>query len=419
MELLYDLIGRERALGEIAQAIHFWAVAQHPAAVGAAHVTCSDESERECAEAFHHGFVHYMLPPLKFARHSAFQLSNLGGRYEFGAAGLVEEHYLAPAQAQGVTLLIAKINAHVSFERVNGAGRGDESFRLGVWDRYGRDSTSCGALAALLDERRSPVLDDLREAFDSEGKDRIASLLDPGRVDPVYRPLYAAMVSARLQARKAVLDIQDRDVGPPTHWLVLPSVTVNRHERDTEILCGAYVVDGRSASRAVTYSGLGDDPTAFTITRAHDLFTVADDQVGTRRAGRDHRQLSRVHLPGHHLQDVFATAHGAALERVRHDVEQNRHRHHHHARALLRIALPILAEVAPVPAAILMFAHGAVGIHHAYKMHKLADEMRGRPEARMILDEVSGRIDQLDGEQAEALLEILMAEYAEDRGRAI
>ena len=79
MELLHNLVGRERSLREVAQVICFWAQRQNAAAVGALHVTCSDESERECAEAFQQGFVQYMLPSLKFARHSAFQLSNLGG----------------------------------------------------------------------------------------------------------------------------------------------------------------------------------------------------------------------------------------------------------------------------------------------------------------------------------------------------
>jgi hypothetical protein len=96
---------------------------------------------------------------------------------------------------------------------------------------------------------------------------------------------------------------------------------------------------------------------------------------------------------------------------VRADVARNKHRHHHHARTLLRVALPVLAEVAPVPAALLAFADGAAGIHHAFRVHKLAQGMKGTAEARHILDEIEGRIDQLDGDRAEALLELLMADY--------
>jgi hypothetical protein len=99
------------------------------------------------------------------------------------------------------------------------------------------------------------------------------------------------------------------------------------------------------------------------------------------------------------------------LERIREDVARDKHRNHQHARQLLRIALPVLAEVMPVPAAILLFAEGAVGIHHAFRAHRLAREMEGSEDARKILAEVHDRIDQLDPARAEALIELLMREY--------
>ena len=168
MTELLDLVGQERSLREVAQTIHAWAQAQNVAEVGALHVTCSDESERECAEALQRGFVDYLLPTLKFARRSAFQLSNLGGRYEWGAAPLAENHFLTDRSRTGYTLLVAKVNAHVAFEEVPDATGAIAPFRLGVWDRYGRDSTSCGALNSLVAGKRSPSLDDLREDFGSE-----------------------------------------------------------------------------------------------------------------------------------------------------------------------------------------------------------------------------------------------------------
>jgi hypothetical protein len=75
------------------------------------------------------------------------------------------------------------------------------------------------------------------------------------------------------------------------------------------------------------------------------------------------------------------------------------------------VALPILAEVAPIPAAILAFAEGAAGIHHAFRIHKIAREMSGTDEARDILDEIHGHVDRLPQERAEALIELLMREY--------
>jgi len=75
------------------------------------------------------------------------------------------------------------------------------------------------------------------------------------------------------------------------------------------------------------------------------------------------------------------------------------------------MTLPVLAEVAPVPAVMLAFADGAAGIHHTFKIHRLAREMKGTNEARRMLDELEGRIDELDGDRAAALLELLVSEY--------
>ena len=64
-----------------------------------------------------------------------------------------------------------------------------------------------------------------------------------------------------------------------------------------------------------------------------------------------------------------------------------------------------------MPAAILMFADGAVGIHHAFRIHKLAGEMGGSAEARQILDDIHGKIDGMEPDRAEALLELLVNEF--------
>jgi hypothetical protein len=64
-----------------------------------------------------------------------------------------------------------------------------------------------------------------------------------------------------------------------------------------------------------------------------------------------------------------------------------------------------------VPAAILMFAEGAAGIHHAYRIDRLAQEMAGSEEARKVLSEVHDNIDRLEPDRAEALVELLMQEY--------
>ena len=416
MDRLRQLVGHEKSLKEVTQPLYVSADSLGAAAVGAMHVTCADESERECADAFQHGFVQYMLPPLKPGSASTFRLANLGGRYEWGAVRIAEPHFATRDAGDQFKLLVVKINAHVALEDEPGhhTRRSEVSetrpFTLGTWQRYGRESACCGALHSLLEGRHEPFAEDLLEAFDSEGHDRVAALLDERRVDPTYRALYAAIVSARLQARKVTLDIQDYSPVTPTFFLVLPCVTINRHDRDTEILSGIYTVDGRDGGREVTYFGLGDDPAAYETRRSRGRFLVTDDHIGSERTGRDHRALVREHLRTQ-ANGQLAAVRDNRLDRIHRDVSRNTRHQHHHARSLLRAALPVLAEVAPIPTAVLMFADGAVGIHHAFRVHRLAREMEGTGEARQILDEIEGRIETLDGDHAATLLEMLMDEY--------
>ena len=81
-ERLHELVGGERSLAEVAQALHFSSVGLSAGAVGAMLITCADESEHECEEAFQRGLAQYLLPSLKLGRRSAMRLANLGGRYE-------------------------------------------------------------------------------------------------------------------------------------------------------------------------------------------------------------------------------------------------------------------------------------------------------------------------------------------------
>jgi len=414
MQRLRELVGHERSLRQISQALHFAARERGSAGIGAMHVTCADESENECVERFQQGFVQYLLPPLKFARAAAFRLANLGGRYEWGAVRLAEAHFAAAQTDNPIKLFVIKINAHVAFEELGaspaGTPGGPRRFRLGVFERYGRDSPCCGVLHTLLRGDRDPVAQELREAFQSEGRDRIATLLDDTRVDPLYRPLFAALVSARLQARRVVLDIQDYQPVSPTYFAVVPCVTINRHERDTEIVSGLYTVDSGDGGREAVYYGLGDDPGEYKVETRNRLFVVTDQHVGRERSGRDHRALVREQWRQRTEREPVVIK-DERLERIRADVARQKHRQHAHAKKLLKAALPILAEVAPVPAAVFLFAEGVAGIHHTFRVHELAKEMRGSHEARQILDEVESKIDQLDPDRAEALIELLMNEY--------
>lgn len=88
------------------------------------------------------------------------------------------------------------------------------------------------------------------------------------------------------------------------------------------------------------------------------------------------------------MTDLQLTVDDDRFERVRGDVAQSKHRDHRQAKALLGVVLLVLAEVQPVSAAVLLFAHGIAGIHHAFRAHRLVRELEGSDEARQMLNEI-------------------------------
>jgi len=260
-------VGTEQPVDEVASVLRGVAQAFRPGAVGAMHLTCADESEHECADAFQQRFVRYLLPRLKFAHRAPFRIANLGARYEPGAARLVEAHYATPESAASFKLVVLKINAHVSK---------DADLRYGEMQRYQVPSHYCGALRALLDGAASPCIDALRTVFCADGFDRVAALRE--KVETAVRPLAAAIVNARLQAKLAYEDTLTFEPATPTVYLIVPCVTLNEPDRDAELTCGYYVADRREGS-TVEYVGLGDDPTRYVIRHDASLLRVADDQL--------------------------------------------------------------------------------------------------------------------------------------------
>jgi hypothetical protein len=272
MSQLYELIGIERELGQVSNALRQFAQEVDAAAVGACHVTCSDESERECSEAFQHWFVRELLPELKPDNRTPFRSINLGARYEWGTIRVAEQHFATAASRKALKLLVVKINAHTAVQQT---ADGPE---YGWLDRYGCRTTCCGALAALFDDTALPAVVELRETFRSGDNDRIADLADPSLVAPRHRALLAAVTSARLQAQRVVLDIQQFTPETPTVFLVLPCVTINRPGPDTELVIGQYDIDRTGPQPGIKYRGLADAPAAYRLRHEQSRVIVDDDQ---------------------------------------------------------------------------------------------------------------------------------------------
>jgi hypothetical protein len=278
MEQLIELIGHERDIVEIARRLYALSTGLNAPVVGAMHVTCADESERECVDAFQHGITDHLLPCIKFGKRRPFRLANLGGRYETGAVHIAEEHYSTQEAARKHKLLLVKVNSHVCVES------GPEGYRFGSMRRYDTESVYCGALHAVMAGSTLPFARELEEIFRADGRDRLRSLLDESRVEPNYRSLYAAVVNATLQARRVLDDVLERPPSTPTLFVIIPCVTLNRPLNDAEIICGLHQVDWRGDEPIASYRGLDDEPAGYRCRVDGGSLVVEDDRLVQGRA---------------------------------------------------------------------------------------------------------------------------------------
>ncbi|MCP3917180.1 MAG: hypothetical protein GY711_16650 [bacterium] len=400
---LRELLGREWPLDEVARRLRIWVQHQRSSVVGALHVTCADEAELECREAFRRGFVRYLLPTFKFSTQAAMECTNLGSRYEWGAAGLVEDHFATARGAEREKIIVIKINAHVSVDQVDGKDR------YGRMQRYDAETTYCGALQALLAGKDLPATAELAETFAMEGKPRLEALRDPRCVDQELRALYAAITSARLQARRAIIDIDDHVDKTSTMWLVVPCVSLNRRAHDSEIVVGVYSCDRRQDPEAPSvWWGLHDDPGGYQLQAEGTRLAVADSGLLRPRAARDHRSLVLETFHEHRQQ---ALASGERLEELRDIAEEATAAHPAAARASLATLLALALEVSPIPAALVLFGQGALATYHIEKAHRLAREAGDDHVARAMLTEMQGRIDGMDAQHAQNLVRLLGQAY--------
>lgn len=391
---LYELLGRELPLPEVERTLRAYVQGERPPVVGALHLTCSDEAEYEVADVFRRDFVRSLLPALHFDDKAPFRTATLGARYEWGAARVAEGHFARADGADDWKLLVLKLNAHVGADQVPGHPR------FGTLSRYGKPSACCGALHALLAGDTRPFAKELAETFGVEGVDRLGQLREAP--DDV-RPLLAAVTEARLQARRAMLDVQDHVPAGPTVYLILPCVSFNRHQHDTEMLLGVYVCDRRGEEAHDEYCGLSDQPTRVRVRDEAGTVELEDPEMRVPRRARDHRRLVREAWQAR--REELAPVEDARLERAVRSARSGGH--HRAAHAVLHGLLGAAAAVAPVPAALVLFGEGALAIHHHARVHRLLREAEGDPAAREMLAELQGRVGELDPAQARHLVELL------------
>ena len=387
MQRLIERIGSEQPIDSQTRAIRDFVRECDVDVVGAMHVTCSEPCERECVESFQHHFAEDQLPTERYAAKSPFRTATLGGRYEWGSAALAE-NYFALGERDDSHLLLVKLNTHVAVSR-------DGSELVFGNDIADGAPPMCGALHEALSGEQTPATISLAEAFRSEGLDRIAMLNDPAVVNPPYRGLLAAVAAARLQARRVVLDLQNSR-HTELRILVLPAVTINRSDRDTELFVGLYDAKFSKRGSDIRYRGLGDDPSQYMVTQRNGLTSIADAHLGQDREARDHRLLvaeqwrtrgSDLHWSEEQSPKIMALAQRAV---VKPSVSQE----------VLKTFLRLLADAALVPTAIMLFVDGVAGIHNIYRAYRLSTGQGSRDDAEEILQDAMARLGTLDEHQA-------------------
>ena len=408
METIHKLVGRELDSDELNHALKSFAQGYRAPVVGAMHLTCADESERECVDSFQGTFVQSLLPNLKLAHQSAFRLATLGAHYEWGAVRIAEAHYATPKTRDSFKVLAVKVNSHVSVDKT------PEGLVFGKMLRYQARSQYCGALHAMMEGGNQPFVPRLKEVFSSEGKDRLAILLDPDRVNPQFRALYAAAVMARLQARNVVVDIQDHQPLTPTLYFVIPCINLNRRDRDTEILCGVYTSDRRDESSVDEYCGFGDDPSKFELSEEWGKLRLHEGGTPDVRPARDHRELVR-HEWERRYRD--SAKRDQRLDQAFQEAVHEKATSPQAKKILLKTILRLLADLNPISASLFLFAEGVVGVHNFIRAQRISKELAGDEDAKQILDNIHGQVDAMGPEKAQRIIALLARQYGSDAAK--
>ncbi len=136
---------------------------------------------------------------------------------------------------------------------------------------------------------------------------------------------------------------------------------------------------------------------------------LLDPELLKPRRARNHRAIIRE---AWHEATEARPPHprlGDSMREVatRHDPQQLPH-----AKLALKGLLLLMCEVAPVPAAMLLFGEGLVHVHHTAKAHRLAREAAGDAEAITMLEDIQARVEEMEPERAQHLVALLLDTYA-------
>jgi hypothetical protein len=416
---LRRIIGKELPLDQFHLVVR--RAAMHVSGIstyGTCLVTCSDERQGMLRGSFERDVATPLISDVTNARDRVFSVSNLCGRLEPGAFALVDQHF-DRLVARGPKLLVVEIASHV------GRLREDTAYVYGQVDRFGQRSPCCGALTSLLqptgvvDTVRHPWFEQLNAFF---GPVRLAALRG---MEGSTRMVAAAIVHAALQAESAVVEVLQDLPAAPTEVLLLSGVAVNQQWADG-FLPVAYHhirVDG-GAARIVGGFSLRTTPEALNLDISGPRIVVEGGEAMEnlprveRRAAPVEPEADGELFPVESLEQVTAAVPqhkktlAKGLEGVRRQIESIRHdptAWRTYSRPILRSLFRALCVAEPELGLAAMVYEGGENLFSAHKLRQIIREGPSSTAGRRALHDIEAELQQLNHEDAQQVLDLLLA----------
>lgn len=377
-------------------------------------VSCADERNGLVRGGFDRDVATPLISDVANARDRVFAISNLCGRLEPGAFALVNDHFIRPS-ARGGRLLIMEIASHVGRVRVG------SDHVYGHVERFGRSSPCCGALTALLNPRtataavRHPWFEQLNAFF---GPVRLAALR--GR-DASTRMVAAAIIHAGLQAESAVAEVFQDLPDSPADVIIVAGVAVNQQWADGFLpVAWHHIRAGNGTAEIVAGFSLRTTPEALRIDISGPRIVVdggramEDAPIVQRRpvepALGQIASEELAMLPA--LPEQQREALEEQLDAVRSQVETLRRdptAWRTYSRPILRSLFRGLCMAQPEIGVAAMLYEGGEQIFAARKLRQVLQHGPSSPAGRQILHEIEAELQQLNHEDAQQVLDSLLA----------
>lgn len=418
MDALRRIIGKEQALDQFHLIVRRAAsVVSEASLYGSCLVTCSDERQGLTRAGFDRDVATPLISDVANSRDRVFSVSNMCGRLEPGAFGLIDDHFTRTTP--GPKVIVMEIASHV------GRIKRGETYIYGAVDRFGRQSPCCGALTSLLAAPnvtgtvRHPWFEQLNAFF---GPVRLAALRE---ISDSTRMVAAAIVHAALQAESTVSDILQQPSMTRTDVLLVSGAAVNQQWADGFLPVAFHHLRlDNGEAEIVSGFSLRTTPEALNIDVSGARIVVDDGHLmeNTPRVQR-HIEQSQPEAEAEPLPPEAVEAltelspeHKEELDRrldsVRKQIESIRKdpaAWRTYARPILRGLFRGLSVVQPELGVASMLYEGGEKLFDARKLKQIIRRGPATFEGRRVLHDIEAELQQLNHEDAQQVLDILLA----------